>query len=148
MKRITRVSVNRMDLCQTHCKQVPNFFLAPGSGQGHVVSLGQSQPLLIKSKSIQVASSNSLPTGRYGLCFGYCFSGLFPLRSHFNSPPFMVCFRESLVLIDYTQKSTRSTLALKLSVAPPMGDCHKLRTMKQLQGWSHIGSTFFSVCFE
>ncbi len=39
--------------------------------------------------------------------------------SHIDSPPFGVCFRESLVLIDYTQKSTRSTLALKLSVAPP-----------------------------
>ncbi len=67
-----------------------------------------------------MASSSSLPTGQHGLCFGYCFSGQLPLRSHFNSPPFGVSFRESLVLIDYTQKSTRSTLALKLSAAPPI----------------------------
>ncbi len=40
---------------------------------------------IIKSKSIQhvqVASSSSLPTGQYGLCFGYCFSGPLPLHSH------------------------------------------------------------------
>ncbi len=61
-----------------------------------------------------------LPTNQYGLCFGYFFLGLLPLRSHFNSPAFGVCFRESLVLIDYTQKSTRSTLTLKLSVAQPV----------------------------
>ncbi len=52
-----------------------------------------------------------------GDCHMNCFSGPLPLRSHYNSPPLGVCFRESLVLIDYTQKLTRSTLALKLSVA-------------------------------
>ena len=61
-----------------------------------------------------------------GYALAIVFSGPLPLRSYYNSPP-GVCFRESLVLIDYTQKLTRSTLALKLSVAPtylPMGDCH------------------------
>ena len=62
----------------------------------------------------------TLPSGQYGLSFGYFFSGPLPLRSHFNSPPFGVCFRESLVWIDYTQKLTRSILALKLSVALPI----------------------------
>ena len=74
----------------------------------------------VKSQSILVASSSSLPTGQYGLCFGNCFSDPLPLRSHLNSPPFGVCFGDSQVLIDYTQKSTRSTLAFKLSVAPPV----------------------------
>ncbi len=32
-----------------------------------------------KSKSTHVASLQFLPTGQYGLCFGYCFSGPFPL---------------------------------------------------------------------
>ncbi len=41
-----------------------------------------------------------------------------PSTFHLDSQPFGVCFRESLVLIYYTQKSTISTLALKLSVAP------------------------------
>ncbi len=39
-----------------------------------------------------------LPSGQYGLCFGYFFSGLLPLRSHLDSPPFRVCFWESLVI--------------------------------------------------
>ncbi len=83
-----------------------------------------------------------ITSGQYGLCLGYFFSGPLPLRSHFNSPPFGVYFQESLVSIDYTQRSTRSTLALKLSVHGvalpvylwvwpwcgtarlPMGDCH------------------------
>ncbi len=75
---------------------------------------------LIKSKSTHVASLHFLPPGQYGLCFGFFFSGPLPLRSHYNSPPLGVCFRESLVLIDYTQKLTRSTLSLKLSVAQPV----------------------------
>ncbi len=41
-----------------------------------------------------------------------------PLRSLINGPPIGVRFQESLVL-DYTQKLTRSTLALKLSVSQP-----------------------------
>ena len=35
-----RVSIDHMDLCQTHCKQVPDFSRAPRSGRGHV---GNSQ---------------------------------------------------------------------------------------------------------
>ncbi len=57
------IPTDRMDLCQTHCKQVPDFSRA----QGHVVRFG--------------------PTGLHGLCFGCCFSGPLPLRSLINGPP-------------------------------------------------------------
>ncbi len=50
------VSIDHMDLCQTHCKQVPDFSRPPGS--------------------------DHWPSGQYGLCFGYCFSGQLPLCSH------------------------------------------------------------------
>ena len=55
-----RVSIDRVDLGQTHCKQVPDFF-----------------------------SLHFPPSGQYGLCFGYCFSGPLPLCSHFNRLPFV-----------------------------------------------------------
>ncbi len=115
-----------MDLCQTHCKLCLIFPITrsrvqngPRAGINDLV-YSTSWFKLIKSQSIHMASSSSLPSGQYGLCFGYCFSGPLPLLSDFNSPPFGVCFRESLVLIDYTQKSTRSTLELKPSVAQPV----------------------------
>ena len=57
-----------------------------------------------------------LPTGLHGLCFGICFAGPLPLRSLAHGPLLRVHFRESLVL-DYIQKSTISTLAVKLSVS-------------------------------
>ncbi len=74
------VLIERVDLCQTHCKQVPDFSRAPGS-----------------DKLIHIASPKFLPSGQYGLCFGYCFSGPLPLRAHHGH--------------------LRSILALKLSVA-------------------------------
>ncbi len=50
----------------------------------------------------------------HGSCF--CFAGPLPLRSLSHGPLLRVDFWESLVL-DYTQKSTISTLAAKLSVS-------------------------------
>ncbi len=72
-----------------------------------------------KSCVIPTADRNTfhfLPTGLHGLCFGFCFSGPLPLRSLPHGPLLRVHFGESLVL-DYTQKSTISTLAVKLSVS-------------------------------
>ncbi len=43
------------------------------------------------------------PTGLHGLHFGYCFSGPLPLRSLINGPPIGVRFRESLVVILYSE---------------------------------------------
>ena len=84
------IPIDRMDLCQTHCKQVPDFF-------------------------------QFLPSGQYGLCFGYCFSGRLPLRSPFNSPPFGVCFRELHAEIDQIHLSIEAQC---VTVCLPIGDCH------------------------
>ena len=47
----------------------------------------------------QVASLQLLPSGQYGLCFGYCFSGPLPLRSHNGEVTFHgACFWELLVI--------------------------------------------------
>ena len=104
--------IDRMDLCQTHCKQVPVFSCAPASGQGHVGKSNQSQYTWLP------------PVPYLRVNMGCALAIAFQVRSLCvptqDSPPFRVCFRESLVLMDYTQKSTRSTLAFKLSVAPPV----------------------------
>ncbi len=67
-----------------------------------------------------------LPTGRHGLCFGYLFSGLLPLRSLIDSPPFGVCFRESLVIRLYSEiDKIHLRIEAQCSTAClPMGDCH------------------------
>ncbi len=65
---------------------------------------------------INIGTFQFLPTGLHGLCFGFCFAGPFPLRSLSHGPLLRVHFGESLV-IDYTQKSTISTSAVKLSVS-------------------------------
>ncbi len=57
-----------------------------------------------------------VPTGLHGLCFGFCFAGPVTLRSLSHGPLLRVHFGESLV-IDYTQKSTILTSAVKLSVS-------------------------------
>ncbi len=42
-----------------------------------------------------VASLQFLPSGQYGLCFGYCFTGPLPLCSHNGEVTFHgACFRE------------------------------------------------------
>ena len=77
---------------------------------------------------IHVVSSSPLPTGQYGLCFGYCFSGLLPLRSHLNSPPFGVCFRESLVSSRLYSEIDQLHLSIEAQCGTtylPLGDCHR-----------------------
>ncbi len=116
-----------MDLCQTHCKQVPDFSRASRSDLCHVG----------KSKSTHVAFLQFLPSGQYGLCFGYCFSGPLHLRSHYNRLPFVefpqrrgsllgACFRESLIFrlhsdIDQIHLSIEAQCG---TACLPMGDCH------------------------
>ncbi len=67
---------------------------------------------------INIGTFRFLPTGLHGLCFGFCFAGPLPLCSLSQGPLLRVHFGESLV-IDYTQKSTISTLAVKLTVCQP-----------------------------
>ncbi len=44
-----------------------------------------------------------LPTGLYGLCFGFCFAGPLPLRSLTHGPLLRVHFGESLVFRLYSE---------------------------------------------
>ncbi len=124
------VSVNRVDLCQTHCKQVPDFSRPPGSDQVTWAKWANSRRryTIFGKAGTHVASLQFLPSGQYGLCFGYCFSGPLPLRSHYNSPPLGVCFRESLV---FRLHSDIGQIHLSIeaqcgTACLPMGDCHKV----------------------
>ncbi len=116
-----------MDLCQTHCKQVPDISRASKSDQVTWSKWANIRcRCIIKSKVNTHGFLQFLPLGQYGLCFGYFFSGLLPLRSHFNSPPFGVCFRESLVPrlhseIDQIHLSIEAQCG---TACLPMGDCH------------------------
>ncbi len=67
-----------------------------------------------------------LPTGQHGLCFGYLFSGLLPLRSLIDGPPFGVRFRESLVIRLYSEidQIHLSIEAQCGSACLSLGDCH------------------------
>ncbi len=50
-----------------------------------------------------VAFPQFLPSGQYGLCFCYCFSGPLPLRSHHGQVTLWgACFRDSLVIRLYS----------------------------------------------
>ena len=53
-------------LCQTHCRKVPVFSRL---SRNHLIMWCYHTPQF-------------LPTGQYGLCFGYSVSGPLPLRSH------------------------------------------------------------------
>ncbi len=96
-----------MDLCQTHCVQVPDF----SRHWGHVVNLDSFQ---------------FLPTGLHGLCFGCCFSGPLTLRSLTNGPPIGVRFGESLVVRLYSEidQPHLSIEAQCVTTLLPLGDCH------------------------
>ncbi len=74
-----------------------------------------------------------LPTGQHGLCFGYLFSGPLPLRSHIDSPPFGVCFRESLVIRLYSEiNQIHLSIEAKCGTAClPVGDCHKMDSVSE-----------------
>ncbi len=76
------------------------------------------------NKLTHVASLQFLPSGQYGLCFGYCFSGPLPLCSHNRQITgyacYGACLRESLVIRSYSEIGQIHILALKLSVAQPV----------------------------
>ncbi len=61
------------------------------------------------------------------LCFGYCFSGPLPLRSHHGQVTLRgVCFQETLVIrlyseIDQIHLSTEDQCG---TAYLPLGDCH------------------------
>ncbi len=57
-----------------------------------------------KFKLTHVASLQFLPLGQYRLCFGYCFSGPLPLRSHKGQVTFLEPFPGVPSRLDYTQK--------------------------------------------
>ncbi len=98
------VSIVNLDLCKTHCKQVPDFSHLCGSD-------------LIKWASFS-QFLQFLPSGQYGLCFGYCFSGPLPLRSHIEQITFSRPFLGVPSLLDYTgNRPEPSLIALKLSVS-------------------------------
>ncbi len=85
-----RVSIDRVDLCKTHCKQVPDFF------------------------------PHFLPSGQYALCFGHCFLGPLPLRSHHGQVTLRgTCFRESLVVRLYSEIS-RIHLSIEAQCGTPV----------------------------
>ena len=100
---------------------------APGSGQGHLGNIDQSQAM-IKSIVNTIGYLQFLPTGQHGLCFGY----LFQVRSLYvpfiNGPPLGVRFRESLVFrlhseIDQIHLSIEGQCG---TAHLPLGDCHRL----------------------
>ncbi len=71
-----------------------------------VVSIGPLSDTLQAGASLQF-----LPMGQYGLCFGYCFSGPLPLRSHkeqvtFLVPTYGLCFGYSVLGL-LTQRSNK-----------------------------------------
>ncbi len=108
------VSTDHMDLCQTHCKQVPDFSCAPGSGQSHMIKVNT------------IGFLQFLPTGQHGLCFRCCFSGPLPLCSLIKGPPIGVRFRESLVnrLHSEIDQIHLSIEAQRVTTLLPLGDCH------------------------
>ena len=63
-----------------------------------------------------LASLQFLPTGQYGLSFGYCFSGPLPLHSHKEQVTFSGPFLGVPSHLDYTRNRPEPSLALKLSV--------------------------------
>ncbi len=72
----------------------------------HTLSRCLTFPALpeVARPSGQVAFTQFLPSGQYGLCFGYCFSGPLPLCSHHGQVTLRgACLRESLVVRLYSE---------------------------------------------
>ncbi len=83
----------------------------------------------VKSKSIHVTSSSSLPTGQYGWCFCYCFSGTLPLCSHLRQSIFRgLCPGVPSLNRLYSEigKIHLSFEAQCGTACLPMGDCHNM----------------------
>ncbi len=92
------------------------------------------------NKLRHVAFPQFLPTGQYGLCFGYCFSGPLPLRSHHGRVTLRgACFRESPVIRLYSEiGQTHLSIEAQCGTAClPMGDCHTNNS------WLQDGSPVF-----
>ncbi len=98
---------------------------------GHTVSRCLTLPAVPEvaqfahsNKLTHVASLQFLPSGQYGLCFGYCFSSPPPLRFHNGEVTFhRACFWESLVIRLHSEIGQ-----IHLSIEAqclPMGDHHK-----------------------
>ncbi len=86
-------------------------------------SYGPLPDTLCPGACIKIGTCQFLLAGLHGLCFGYCFSGLLPLRSLTNGPLFRVRFRESLYSeIDHIHLSIEAQCVIALL---PLGDCHK-----------------------
>ncbi len=102
------VSIVNLGHCQTHSKQVPDFSRPSGSDLITWASFHH--------KLTHIASLQFLPSGQYGMCFGCCFSGPLPLRSHKGQVTFLEPFPGVPSHLDQTQKLAKSILALKLSV--------------------------------
>ncbi len=92
------VSIVNLGLCQTHCKQVPDFSRLSKGDLITWASFGHYMLTL-------VASLQFLPSGQYWLCFGYCFSGSLPLRSYKEQVTFSGPFLGVPIpsLLDYTR---------------------------------------------
>ncbi len=124
-----RVSTDRVNLCQTHCKQVPDFSRAPRSGQMvELVELDQSQALFYSSKSKvnTIGFLQFLPTGQHGLGFGYLFQVCSLYVPFIDGLHLGVHFRGSLVVrlhseIDQIHLSIEAQCG---TARLPLGDCH------------------------
>ncbi len=79
------VSIVSLALCQTHCKQVPEF--------SHLSTVTHRKSVS-KTCVIFMVDHNS---------FGYCFSGPLPLRSHKEQVTFSRPFLGVPSLLDYTR---------------------------------------------
>ncbi len=105
------VSIDPVDLCQTHCKQVPDISSASKSDQ-------VTWSKWTNRKHCYLASSSSYLRVNMGCALAISFQvhSLYvpTLTGHLSGSVSGSMFPS----LDYTQKSTRSTLALKLSVAP------------------------------
>ena len=83
-------------------------------GNGHVMGYADCKYLTIWLKhqssfnwklrplSDTLQAGTWLPSGHYGLCFGYCFSGPLPLSSHKKQVTFLEPFLGIPTLLDYT----------------------------------------------
>ena len=119
------VSTDRMNLCQTHYKQVPDFSRAPESGQGHMVRLDQSQASEINSQYNWLS-----PVPAFGSTWVVLLL-LFFRSAPSTFPNKRVHFRESLVIRFYSEidQIHLSNEAQCVIACLPLGDCHNTLKM-------------------
>ncbi len=74
---------------------------------------------------------------------------VFPLRSHFNSPPLGICFRESLVCNRLHSEIDQIHLSIEAQCGTaclPMGDCHSILSNRTPGGLSRVWGRLY--CFR